>query len=380
MEVIELGIAVAKIEYSEDSTRIDVLLPEPKFYQQLSQLGEQHNIAVFIFSANEWQQHDGLLFGFRYTEQGWKRQSVPFPDVVFDRCFYASSKDRIKMESALAALRRHKPYHLINNYLPTKLQVYDQLNTEQLLIPYLPHTDSIGTLSEISQWLKLYPQGIILKPAAGMHGKGVVHIYYNPELQLYQVSGRNLRNDSFETSFSRELSLLKWLYKFKKHLQYIVQPYFYLRDDKGQPFDIRVLLQKDDHGRWQQTGSIARVGRQDGLTSNLHGGGEPQLPLPLLSKNLGSYKAERLLQEIHIISGQTAIAIEQHFGRFGELALDFGVTPQGRVLLLECNSKPGRQAFSIGLDRNDAQLAIERPLQYAKFLYDHYRHKQYAIR
>ncbi|URN92825.1 MAG: YheC/YheD family protein [Candidatus Pristimantibacillus lignocellulolyticus] len=379
MEVVELGVAVAKIDYFQDNKRSDVLLPEPKFYKELSILGKQHNIHVFVFSAEELDQNNKSLFGFCYTDKGWKRQYVPFPDVVFDRCFYASSKERIQMESALIFIRRQKPFQLINNNLPSKIQVYDQLNTEEPLIPYLPHTDSIQSISEISHWLELYPQGIILKPAAGMHGKGVIHIYYNPDLKLYLISGRNLRNDSFEISFSRELSLLKWLYKFKKQLQYVVQPYFYLRNDKGQPFDIRVLLQKDDNGQWQQTGSVARVGRQDGLTSNLHGGGETGLPLPLLSQNLGSYKAERLLQEIHMISGQTVIAIEQHFGRFGELALDFGVTPQGRVWLLECNSKPGRQAFTNDLERIHPQLAIERPLQYAKFLYQHYRYRQHAV-
>src|SRR5690606_3093773 len=112
----------------------------------------------------------------------------------------------------------------------------------------------------------------------------------------------NMRNESFSANFISELNLLKWLYHFKRDLSYLIQPYLQLKNKDDCPFDIRVLMQKDFTGQWQLTGSVARVGEPSGITSNLHGGGKVHDPLLLLSEKMGSYKAERLLQNLHMIS------------------------------------------------------------------------------
>jgi len=62
-----------------------------------------------------------------------------------------------------------------------------------------------------------------------------------------------------------------------------------------------------------------------------------------------------------------AEAAESSFGRFAELGLDFGVEPDGRLWLLEMNSRPGREAFA-GFAGGTARTAVERPLLYARLL------------
>lgn len=376
MDNLKLGIIVAKIEYQQQADKVEVIFPEPRFYQQLANLADQYGIELYIFSSSEWTERG--LFGYRLRHDEWRREPVPLPDIVYDRCFFTSTRQRQACEHMLSALKRKKHFQSFNSSLPNKLLVYEALHSVEELIPYLPYTEPLHTLASISRWLSLYPDGVILKPAAGMHGKGVLHLHYNRQLAQYEVRGRNLRNESFQTSFSSELNVLKWLYRFKREMNYIIQPYLQLKNAKDEPFDIRVLMQKDHSGQWQLTGSIARVGQRHGLTSNMHGGGEARNPLTLLAEKLGSYKAERLLEKIHMISGQTVTAIEAHFGRFGELALDFGVTPQGSIWVLECNSKPGRQAFHSGAEELLA-LVHERPLQYAQYLQQRLAARQQVI-
>jgi len=362
MEKLILGVVVAKIDVQKQVEGVNIVMPEPIFYRELAHSANKDYIDVYIFSSSEWTEQG--LYGYRLHGNEWHREAVPYPDIVFDRCFYSSAKQRQACDDMLAALKRKKHFQLFNNNLPSKLIVYEALRSVEELIPYLPHTEQLHKMSIIPKWLSMYADGVVLKPAAGMHGKGVLHITYDNDTNQYVIQGRNLRNESIEASFSNELNALKWLYRFKKELQYMIQPYLILRTEDYKPFDIRVLMQKDHTGQWQLTGSMARVGLSEGLTSNIHGGGEAYEPFPLLEAKMGRYKAERLLQQIHIISGQTVLAIEGHFGRFGELALDFGVTPQGSIWLLECNSKPGRQAFSGKLHN----LENERPLQYVKHL------------
>lgn len=362
MEKLKLGVIVTKIDVQKQLEGVNIVMPEPIFYRELAQLSKKLYIDVYFFSSAEWTEQG--LSGYRLYGNEWRKEAVPIPDIVYDRCFFSSAKQRQACDDMLAALKRKKHFQVFNSSLPSKLIVYEALRSVESLIPYLPHTEQLHKLSIVPKWLSLYADGVVLKPAAGMHGKGVLHITYNRTTKQYVIRGRNLRNESIETSFSSELNALKWLYHFKKELVYMIQPYLELQTEEHKPFDIRVLMQKDHTGQWQLTGNMARVGFSGGLTSNIHGGGAASEPLTLLAAKMGPYKAERLLHKIHMISGQTVAAIEGHFGRFGELALDFGVTPQGSIWLLECNSKPGRQVFA----GNHHNLENERPLHYAKYL------------
>ncbi|MFC6331663.1 YheC/YheD family protein [Paenibacillus septentrionalis] len=365
MKKLKLGVVVAKIDIQQQAQGTSYLMPEPIYFKELALASRKHNIDLFIISAMEWAEQG--LFGYRWHSDAWHREPVPLPDIIYDRCFFSHAKQRQAYENMLAAFKHRKGYQSFNNTLPNKLIVYDSLSTVEELIPYLPHTEPLNSMASVTKWLSLYPEGVVIKPAAGMHGKGVLHVSYQAEFKQFHIRGRNLRNESIEISFSNELNALKWLYRFKKELSYMIQPYLALRTKDQKPFDIRVLMQKDHTGQWRLTGSMARVGHPHGLTSNMHGGGEAYEPYPLLAEKMGSYKAERLLKKIHMISGQTVSAIEGHFGRFGELALDFGVTAQGSIWLLECNSKPGRLAFSE--DKADSyRHAHERPLAYALYL------------
>lgn len=379
MDNINLGVAVTKINHRNAYHKHLIMLPEPNFYRELSTIGLAYNINVFVFSIDDLSLTEGNLYGYIYHKDGWVRKKVSFPDIIYNRCFYSNMNEKQKMERIYSYLRNVHPFQFINNSLPNKLQVYEQLHQVNELSPYFPHSEPLITLSDIVKWLTRYPQGVILKPVSGMQGKGILHIHYSEHDQNYYIKGRSYKNESIELKFSHELYLLKWIFKFKRDVSYLIQPYYVLRNQMNQPFDLRVLYQKDSLGKWKQTGIIARVGEQNGLTSNLHGGGSSTLPLPLLAQNLGSEKAEHLLEKIHIISGKTAIAIEEHFGRFGEIAFDFGVTPEGKLWLLECNSKPGRQAFSLSTTEAQAILAVERPIQYSKYLVKRYSYRQHAV-
>src|SRR5690606_12857007 len=140
-------------------------------------------------------------------------------------------KQKLACERMLLELKRKGHYISFNSNLPNKLLVYEALRSVEELIPYLPYTEPLQSLSCISQWLTLYSQGVVLKPAAGMQGKGILHLYHNVKLTQYEVRGRNLRNESFQVSFSSELNLLKWLYRFKKDMNYVIQPYLQLSDE-----------------------------------------------------------------------------------------------------------------------------------------------------
>lgn len=365
---IILGIVVASIRRSSDGTKTEPVIPEPYFYRALSLTAVQLGIDVYVFEAEGYQSQSGLLQAYRLEQNHWERQIVPLPDIIYDRCFYTLPEQRISCRSMLNAIALRKPYVMLNGILPTKLDVYEALKDNSKLAKYLPETIRYYSAEQLGQLEERYHAGIILKPAAGMQGRGIAHVKRSPLDQSTQVNGRTLQNRPFTKTFTDNNAKKQWLSRFINRTNYLIQPYLELCGEDDKPFDVRALLQKNGKGRWSLSGVAVRSGQIGSVTSNLHGGGDARPASGLLSVKFGTHKAERLLEEIHTISMQTAERLESRFGRFAELGFDYGIEPDGRLWLIEANSKPGRNSFRIISDLEAERQSIVRPLLYARFL------------
>lgn len=341
--------------------------PEPRLCRALSLAAAKLSIDVFAFSPEDYNPRTGALRGFRYTHEGWRKQPVPLPDIIYDRSFSRSKEDLMRSFAIMEQMRERYPHLLLNSRLPGKHQVYDALLEDGLLAPYLPQTDRYAA-DELEMRLTSSRDGIVLKPSAGMQGRGLLHITKELWGNKLWVNGRSRSNRPFLKSFTGITGLTAWLERFRNGSAFLVQPYYTFRDTDHRPYDIRVLMQKDGSGTWMLTGMAARIGQLGTLTSNLHGGGVAQPAIGMLTSNFGQPAAERLYRKIHTISGHTANNLEGKFGRLGELGMDFGVEPSGKLWLLEVNTKPGREAFRQIGDAAALKLSIERPLHYARFL------------
>jgi glutathione synthase/RimK-type ligase-like ATP-grasp enzyme len=363
-----LGIVVASIGRSSIGTEKEPVIPEPSFYRALSLAAVQLGIDVYVFEAEGYQSEAGLLHAYRLEQNRWVRQLVPLPDIIYDRCFYTSAEQRISSRSMLQAMALRKPNVMLNGILPTKLDVYEALKENSMLAKYLPQTIRFNSAEQLGQLEGRYHAGVILKPAAGMQGRGIAHVKRSPLDQSTQVNGRTLQNRPFSKTFTDNNAKKQWLTRFINRTTYLIQPYLELCGEDDKPFDVRALLQKNGMGRWSLSGVAVRCGQIGSVTSNLHGGGDARPADELLSIKFGTHKAERLLEEIHTISKQTAERLESRFGRFAELGFDFGIEPDGRLWLLEVNSKPGRTSFRKISDLEAERHSIIRPLLYARFL------------
>ncbi|MDQ0110946.1 glutathione synthase/RimK-type ligase-like ATP-grasp enzyme [Paenibacillus harenae] len=365
LPIIVIGIYVASIISADEQ---EPRLPESSFYRQLGLAAKRLRMILYVFTAEGWQPRTRELFGYQWQGGRWLRRPCPLPDVVYDRRFFTDSNKRRNSRDVLTQIKEEKPHILLNSSLPAKLNVYDALKQDERLTAYLPATLPYRSASQLEPLLESYPAGLVLKPEAGMHGLGVIHMKVNSEDNRVHIHGRTRSNMIFTKAFSPGLNWKQWVERAINRIPYIVQPYLPLSDKEGMPFDIRALLQKNEQGLWRLSGIAARRGAQGGLTSNLHGGGGALPPLSLLEANYGKPHAERLLEHIHMISEQAAEQLESRFGRFAELGFDFGIEPDGRLWLLEANSKPGRASFRLIGDDDAGRHSIERPLLYARFI------------
>jgi len=365
-----IGIFVAAISKgSMLSTAAEaVRMPEPAFYASLSEAADRLGIKLYVFSAATSAVDEHGLTCFRYMQQHWVRMREPLPDIVYDRCFFTSRAERQTAAAVLEKICQYKKHIVLSGNLPSKLTVYEALSKDSRIAAYLPATDRFQSALQVQELLHRHSQGVVIKPSSGMQGKGIVRLRKLLLHSGYSAQGRTIRNKPFAKYFPTEHALIRWIEAYKNRTQLLLQPYLSLTNAEDTPFDIRVLLQKDAAGQWRHTGSAARIGQNGSLTSNLHGGGSAVQAINWLIHSFGKAEAERLLSKLHIISHYTAEKLENSFGRFAELAFDFGLEPDGRVWLLEVNSKPGRTAFRLNGDQQAKQLSIERPLLYARLL------------
>ncbi|WP_052703016.1 YheC/YheD family protein [Paenibacillus beijingensis] len=359
-----LGVLVASIASARP-----LRLPEAPFLLALCSSGAALGMTVYVFSPNLWDPHERRLLGYRPGRGGsWLQEQVPLPDVVYDRSHYGSAEEQAAGAAMLAQMHRCKPFSRLSRPLPGKLHVQELLAGCEQLAPLLPDTLRCEGVQSLRAALRRFGGSLFIKPDAGMQGKGVLRITPAPEKGSWLAAGRTGSNRTFSTVIAGEDECVRRAARFAGRTAYLLQPALNLYDPEGRPFDVRALVQKNGKGRWSLTGCSVRKGLPGSVTSNLHGGGEPAEAAESLSMMFGGQLAESLLKRIRSASLLAAQTLESRCGRLAELGFDFGIEPDGRLWLLEANSKPGRACFLEHPGSPISIKAVRQPLLYARLL------------
>lgn len=343
---------------------------DKQFYRRLCHIGNRLKMQVFVFSPVRinWslQQVSGYTFDDQTSQ--WLKKDYPLPTLIYDRCFYKNKKQLVRYHPHISKLHRMKNVQFLGIGLKGKWDIHQTLMTNPFFRPYLPHSEKCVRTKDILSWIKQKGE-VFLKPQGGSQGKGVLHVIKCSRAH-YRVKGRDINNQSVDEAFNRFIDLLQWIEQFVSSRQYILQEYLTLTSTTGEAFDIRSLMQKNHKGQWHHTGMAVRRGAPGSITSNLHGGGSAEESLPFLTTEYGEEKAKHIYTMIQELSSQIPPYLEQQYGRLLELGIDFGIDRQGRVWILEVNSKPGRSVFLNLRNTNQKKSSIRNPIHYARYILD----------
>jgi len=337
-------------------------ISELSFYSHICRLAPLFDLNVIIFHPDGVRADGRTVTGLNFRSGEWVSVESPAPDIVYNRCFYGSTQERQEAAAALSALPGAIPW---SRGLPDKWGVHQILKQSRRAVILLPDTRLYKGSRQLSDMLAEREYGVFLKPLAGTHGKRTVHALMR--MGGLSVRGRDGGNRPFHHNFINQQSGLNWIHRFIGARRYLMQPFLQLTSRSGQPFDVRVLMQKNGHGLWQRTGMAVRLGNRGSLTSNLHGGGTAVSLLPFLEQEYGN-AAKDIQEQLAEEAALLPPLLENACGRLGELGLDFGIDGGGRITLLEANSKPGRTVFRLTGDKRAERLAAENPLRYARHL------------
>ncbi len=338
---------------------------ESRFLRELSQAARLVGVQLVVFSPLDISWGHGTVLGFTHKKGvGWQARQYPVPRVVYDRLFPSRGRWQLYF-SQVARMRRTFRVTMMGRGLHGKWQMYRIIRRYEDLRPYLPET-RLGSVQSLASLLSKY-ETVFVKPVFGSGGKGIACVRrWRGGYVVKRVGRPRLR----ATSLAGVVAALGGVSR-----RQLVQQGLKLNHLQGSTFDIRSIVQKNGDGQWQISGKAVRVGRRGKITSNLHTGGRAY-SVPSVLQRCFSERAEAIEAELESLAIRVAEVMDKHAGPLCDLGLDMGVDVEGKVWLIEVNSKPGRKVFLQIGDREARQRAVRTLMEYAKYLVEQRRQRR----
>lgn len=293
----------------------------------------------------------------------WKSHIFPLPDVVYDRILFRTL-ERKKLAKEVTSFFLNNNIRYFNPKFLNKWETYRILISNPVLHQHLPDTQKYDGPEALLEFLKTY-KTVYLKPTNGSLGKDIIRIIRVAEGYHFQYRKKQKAITGF---WQTNQELISELPKLINSKYYIMQQGLELIKYNGRIFDIRVLMQKDGHGNWVNSATVARIAPEGSIFPNVAAGGEPK-NIETMWREITSldWSSSPTYAETLQVSLASAEALDSHLGTFGEIGLDIGVDAMGNIWIIEINSKPSRKVFPA--DQPDLKKAsIKLPIDYAAHL------------
>ncbi|MED4453967.1 YheC/YheD family protein [Metabacillus fastidiosus] len=221
-----------------------------------------------------------------------------------------------------------------------KQNVYTILKDDKFLSSFLPETVKLKTENDLWMLLDKYKK-VILKPIFGRGGIGVIKVSKNSSGHYH------IQHNKERVSFHEKKQTFSYLKEQIKSKSYLVQQYIDLTRIRKCPFDLRVIVQRErETSEWNVTGKYAKLAQKGYITTNLSTKAEVlAIEEALQQSNLNSVNIAELLADVDEVALKVAqklseISIQQYIW-----GLDMGIDSNGRIWIIEANSKPGTKGF-----------------------------------
>lgn len=327
------------------------------FYEEA---GKMYDFIPCFFRPEDIEPGESQIQAYVKDENNnYLKQSVPIPKVIYNRAFL-SSKSKLKkvqqlIDNGIIIFNKKNRYR--------KIKAHKILVKNQDLHPHLPMTLKADEKNIIKMLEN--NDSLIIKPNSSSLGIGVMLISKNNHEFKWIFWNRTTK---VYESVTFERKLPQELLDILRKRTYLVQQRIPLALFQGNPFDLRVSVQKNRTGNWQVTGIVGKVAKEGHYVTNVAKGGRTY-PLDLLleGKNLNK---DQVYKAIEKFSLQAAEQLSSEISGLADLGLDIGITEEGFPMFIECNARDLRITFRNANMESTWKAAHTTPLAYARYLLD----------
>lgn len=336
--------------------------PLTRFLEECVLTGIKQGICVSIFTPEQIDLQKRRIEGWIWEKNQWQKKSLPFPDVIYNRITSRKVEHSPTIQQKLNRLRNEFHISIFNEKFLDKWEVHQILQQDPQVRQHLPETIPFH-LNHLKRMATKYPI-LYLKPTNGSLGSGIIRLIRHGKKWLYQSVNPNGTTFTQNTTYTE---IRRILARRIGRQPYLIQQGLNLLKYDGRPIDFRVLVQKNHKGEWIVTSVVGRIANNENIVSNLARGGTLRKGSDLL-KDLGNVP-----KPTHSQLKWKAIEIAASFekiaeGHYAELGIDLAIDQQGKIWLLEINSKPSKTDDTITNPNLAIRPSVNRLMEYILYL------------
>ncbi|UKS29580.1 YheC/YheD family protein [Paenibacillus sp. HWE-109] len=227
-------------------------------------------------------------------------------------------------------------------YWNNKLGKYKALLTNEELTRNLPPT-ILATEANVERMLGKY-RVVYLKPSNGTGGYGI--------FKLSRTEARyRLENGTRFRSFTTFKGTYVAFQKAKRKKAYLVQKGIPLLRYQGLPFDLRIMVQRNQQRKWVVTGIVGRVALPNKVVTNYHSGGRPMPVEKLLSPFMTKKEQLSYVESLKTLGVRISRHMSGIFPNFKSYGVDIGIDKEMKPWIIEVNTRPDKYIFNALSDK-----------------------------
>ncbi len=327
--------------------------------------GKQSKVIVYVTTSSHLKLQAKKIIGYTYNSDNkmWDRRYFRLPDVVYNRIPFREDEWIPEVQGKIEECMNHPHIRLFNSSFFNKWSLFKWLSKSKRTRRFVPITRKYKNEIYLTTLLRQFPF-LYLKPEKGKAGMGIMRIRRTPNRKLRYSIEVQEKTGNHVYRYATLAQLKGKIREYTEQEDYIVQQGIQLAHLYKRPFDLRVLVQKNNKGKWSISGIGARLAGEMSITTHVPRGGSIEDPRRLLVASFNPTKARRIMGGVK----RTAIVIAKQIERgseteLGELSLDLGVDKFEKLWFFEANSKPMK--FD---EPHIRKKSLEQLMQYCSFL------------
>lgn len=327
---------------------------------------EKHHLTLCYFRLFDIKPERSKVKAYVKEKNKYLLKQIPSPNIIYSRVLDHLPKNQSHLKFLVEA---GKTIFNIPNYDIEKHKIHELLISDTYIRNHVPDTE-LFTVPNLNNMASTHNE-LILKKNYGEFGIGAM------KLERFQgqwcLSYKSQREKKLKKiSFKKTLPAICQK-RLLKHT-YIIQEIIPLATYNGNPFDMRVALQKNIQGKFQVSAIMCKVAEDEDFLTNGAQGGTAYTLKEIAPYSHPSIPYQTLVDNISRFSLYTANYLDKHFTKIGDLGFDVGITKDGIPYFIECNFISD---YETGLFKNGRLIykewkdVISTPIEYATFLLNH---------